>query len=648
MSNNFAQLRGQKSVAAVLPLDSFSALAATLAAAVAASIIWFGAAPDCAAQTVETSATSDPQTNRSAAQIGTAEQQAEIKRLTALIETEPNKTEHYIERGKIYRQLKQLDRALADFSRAVTLAPEKTDGYYWRAWLYQELQQLDRALLDFDRIVELEPNAAESYNSRAWAYEAAGEFDKAAADRRQRDWIFKQDEQNELTELTREIQREPSKAENYRRRAEIYLKFEQRVEAIADYDQILKLEPGDDWIRKQRAYRLAEQKQFDRALADYDLLIKRDFAGSNLRLTRGEIYLETKQFQRAVADFTEVIKRLPADVSEIIKNTRGNWRVYQLRADAFEAVNDLPKAVADRVRAATIYRAEDRQEIVDLNRRIKADPKNADLYRSRALSYSVRGQHRLAIADLTSAIRLAPDDFGNYSLRAAAYEEIGEFEKARADRQKADELISTTALPNIVRPSIAQLSEQIKNQPGDAGLHAARANLYFDGKQFESAIADFTRALELDSAFTTFVLNARAESFLNLKRYPEAIADYTALLAVKADAATNPIFTASINSGYYIKRAEAYLQSGQFDQAIADFDKIVADKPNDQPGYRLRAFAFAKAKRFALAIADYSKLISIDPTDAAAYRNRAAAREQAGEFAKAAADRQVAAAIDKL
>ena len=610
-------------------------------------LINLSAAGKSRAQAIETAPKSSaaPKNRGSVQQNGTAEQQAEIRRLTALIQNEPRKIEHYLERARIFDALQQFDSAFADYARVIELAPADTRAYSERGILYFSLSQFDRAILDYTRLIELNPDDAQPYYSRAQMYLSLGESEKAAADLRKSDEILNQSQQNKVAELTEKIRQAPGDAENYRRRAEIYLSLEQPEKALADFDRVLQLDSGDNKTRSERASVFVKLKRFDRALADYGVLIERAPGDASLRRTRGEIYFETKQFQQAVADFSDVIRRLPGNTSEVVNRARGDWEIYQLRARAYEALGDVPKAVADRIRVGEIYWAESESSIRDLTERIKSNPQNADLYRDRGLFRARRQQHELAIADFARAIALAPGNSYYYASRATSYRSIGNREKARADEQQSEELRFAPAVAK--KTSLAELTDEIKKQPRSAERYERRGNFYFKAQQFEAAISDYNRALEL-YPFSFAVLNQRAESFVALKRYDEAISDYTRLLARYDRMAANSLIGASVKMVYYARRGDAYLQANRLDQAIADFTRIAELLPDYADAYRLRAPVFAKAKRYNEAIDDYTKLISLDPSDAAAYQNRAAAREQTGESAAAAADRQIAAALNKL
>lgn len=98
-------------------------------------------------------------------------------------------------------------------------------------------------------------------------------------------------------------------------------------------------------------------------------------------------------------------------------------------------------------------------------------------------------------------------------------------------------------------------------EPVDAAGYNRRGNQYGRNGAYESAIADYTRALELDESFAEAWFN-RGVSYYELGMYPESIADLTQAIA------RNPA-----EDNYYGRRALAYLFNDQPDLAQADQDE---------------------------------------------------------------------------
>jgi len=136
---------------------------------------------------------------------------------------------------------------------------------------------------------------------------------------------------------------------------------------------------------------------------------------------------------------------------------------------------------------------------------------------------------------------------------------------------------------------------------------AAQAKLYYENGQarvkqgeFESAILDFSKAIELDSK--------------------------------------NPLA--------YAARGNARVSIGALDDAIADFTHAITLDPTRRVPYINRAVARVDKDDLDGAIADYTKAISLDQKNAAmVYRNRGCVKQQKGDIDGARADFQQAISL---
>lgn len=85
-------------------------------------------------------------------------------------------------RGYVYLRLGHFDSAVADFSRAITLAPTRQTALYNRAIAYRALQHYDSAAADYTRLMEMAPLDMDIQMLRARTYSQAGDFVRAAED----------------------------------------------------------------------------------------------------------------------------------------------------------------------------------------------------------------------------------------------------------------------------------------------------------------------------------------------------------------------------------------------------------------------------------------------------------------------------------
>ena len=105
-----------------------------------------------------------------------------VKRMTAYLQLFPDNSIKYTIRGDAYSDLKQYEKALADFNKSLELDPGLALAYYCRGTMLLSLNKARQALIDLDSACKLEPGDAYYLNGRAEAFFALGKTGKALAD----------------------------------------------------------------------------------------------------------------------------------------------------------------------------------------------------------------------------------------------------------------------------------------------------------------------------------------------------------------------------------------------------------------------------------------------------------------------------------
>ena len=100
----------------------------------------------------------------------------------------------------------------------------------------------------------------------------------------------------------------------------------------------------------------------------------------------------------------------------------------------------------------------------------------------------------------------------------------------------------------------------------DAQAYVRRGDWYSDGENYEQAISEYNRAIEID---------------------PQYVDAYTA-------------------------RGGVYYGEGEFDKAIADFDKAITINPNDGDTYFMRARCLKEIGENQRAISDLERALELD------------------------------------
>jgi tetratricopeptide (TPR) repeat protein len=154
-----------------------------------------------------------------------------------------------------------------------------------------------------------------------------------------------------------------------------------------------------------------------------------------------------------------------------------------------------------------------------------------------------------------------------------------------------------------------------------------RAWAYRNKGEYDLAIADDTRAIELDPKNAN-AFQDRATAYFQKKDYDLCIADSTRAMEL------DPKMWQTYNN-----RGVAYREKGDFDRALADLNRAVELNPSGQGNALFNRGTVYNAKGdYERAIADFSRSISLDQKDAGARKYRAVAYLKTGKFDQARAD----------
>jgi tetratricopeptide (TPR) repeat protein len=282
----------------------------------------------------------------------------------------------------------------------------------------------------------------------------------------------------------------------------------------------------------------------------------------------------------------------------------------------------------------------------------------------RAIAYTAIGfvaldqnQNALAIDDFTKSLALDPNSDSAYSGRAIIEFRLAQYDSAIADAKNAVELnpqvhpeayllLGTLADRNGDHDArIAYMNKAISILPSYAAAYAGRGHGYEDEKKYDQALADFNKAISLDSSLASalkpdfiIVYIERASNSIQLGHYPAGIEDLKSALQLDpanaralgdlGDAynATNKYEDAiavlshdiEVNPDYsfaYADRGIAYLNLGKNDLALIDLNKAIQLGDHDYTTYFARGEVYQNQSNQAAALADYQKSLELASPD---------------------------------
>lgn len=98
------------------------------------------------------------------------------------IHIDSTRADAYYNRGLAHYNLKNLDKAIADHSKAIALEPEHFDAYYNRALAYSAQRKFDLAVNDYTKDLQLNGPKANTFNNRGRCYMVQGNYERAMND----------------------------------------------------------------------------------------------------------------------------------------------------------------------------------------------------------------------------------------------------------------------------------------------------------------------------------------------------------------------------------------------------------------------------------------------------------------------------------
>ena len=244
-------------------------------------------------------------------------------------------------------------------------------------------------------------------------------------------------------------------------------------------------------------------------------------------------------------------------------------------------------------------------------------------YLQRGVEAHQKNEREEAITYYTTVISPPPDDNAQppdkdilswaHHHRGIAY--LGKDPSESAVNLAIDDFTKTIQLKTEVIESVTKNPARVRRlKKGLARTYVHRGIAHFGKDDFDSAIADYTKATELNPDLAD-AYNQRGIALLNKGDLDSAITDYTKATELDPDLADA-----------YKDLGIAHFGKDDFDSAIADYTKAIQKDPDDTTTYNYRGLTYFRNGEVDKAIDDFSRAIQLNPGDANAYYNRSTVR----------------------
>ena len=537
-----------------------------------------------------------------------------ISDFTAAAQLDPGNPGIWASRGLVKNEQKAWADARTDFDKAIALRQDFAPAYIGRARGYIETAELDKALSDLNTAISINPSALNAFFLRAVVYRRQGDVDKA------------------IDDVTRAIAQTPQPDQAaFLARAQLFIAKGDYARAIADFDQLLTLLPGNAEIQRQRQAAVAMQAALAKvrdapgesppAVAGAGAIAPPATAGA----VPGGSPLDQAKLLFAQKRFPEAIARLGV----VLTGDPNNEQALRLRAIALMALNRIADSQKDidelvklkpndgsllALRAIAEIRANQPElAMADVNRAINVDPNNAGAYLARGAIERAEGKSKEALADLDRSIALNARDGGAFTERGQIYMALNQLDKALADYDQAivlnpldDTARAARGLALLAKGNSAEGLLDIKNaldrNPNNQLAQVGQGLAMLVSGQYDRSIVALNQLVGRPGSLDTLARLLRARAQLGRKDADNAMADLNTVLGRQP-----------ANPEGLLLRGIAWSAKHDYAKALDDLSAAIAQRESVE-GYFARAKAYEAQNIPGKAEKDYERATELRPT----------------------------------
>ncbi|MBN70697.1 MAG: hypothetical protein CME32_15620 [Gimesia sp.] len=343
-----------------------------------------------------------------------------IASYSKLIQKNPRDTKSYLARSSAYIQQERLTEALSDCDMVTLLEPDNPYAFLNRGAIYGLQNEHEKCIDETTRCLELKPDTLDALINRAHTYARIGNIDAA------------------LSDFARIIELAPRNPEHYFERGNCFLNLHKYPEAIADYTHALK-QRDKTWeyyyrwdCHQKRGIAHTKLGELKQAREDFDLALKHCLFHEAIRLDphdldnyilRGTLYYCAEQYQNALRDFLYFQEHKPLSPEQQailgvcylkqgeVQQAKNFFR-QALERNAYSAdIDQTPGDPGNYLDRGIIqYQLQEYQSAIDdFNHALKLGEKSEELLAARGSAYLKLGKYDLAKQDYETALSRAPE-----------------------------------------------------------------------------------------------------------------------------------------------------------------------------------------------------------------------------------------------
>ncbi|XP_061460461.1 tetratricopeptide repeat protein 16 [Rhineura floridana] len=393
-----------------------------------------------------------------------------------------------------------------------------------------------------------------------------------------------------------------NRTEEHRNEGNKYFFQREWEKAITSYTKALNLDPTKVELYERKAEALLQLCDFQSAAIHlrkvYVMSMNKEDVGHRLAFIlhlQGQCLYEQSAFLDALESFTRATELQPHN------------KLYRMRSIAC---------------LAALKRYNDCLQMV--NEEVAQEKKNSDLFVLRARLYDYFGKVTFCFHNLQDAIELDPE---HSEARAMLINLRREAEKSK------DQAVSIAVKGNL-KGALLKINRAIDHSPLDADYFLFRGSILRRLKDFDGAIDDYLKAVDLSKKGDGDEVCMEAQKQVLLTYNDFAVHCYAKGLYEEAVLLLNKAIRGEKNEkGLYVNRGDCFLKLGKLNFAMADYQQALDLQPLDPTLQKRAAWLHNemglqefRERRYPQAESYFSRAIENNPRELKYYLHRAKSR----------------------
>lgn len=526
--------------------------------------------------------------------------------------------------GMVFTKQQAPEKAIADFSRALTLNPDHANAAFARAACYNTIGQFSKAIEDYN--VALLKDQRSSSNIRKTARSTSFSSHRSPKVDRQMMVQSEMDGSPRDDSISRSFSSGsasqppitpavPNTAPKPSRRPPpppTQLNSTQRdTPPLARSISASGAQAAEEL--HERGYEMRKQGKYAEAIELYSEALQHNRNYFKALFNRGFAYDKLGNHAAAVDDYSSALKIEPNNAYALYNRGISQERlgnVKHAKDDIEAALRILPNNLDFRFNYAFCLKklGDFSDAVLQFNKTIQLNPSHMKALYHRGLCYEALNQWETAMDDFIAVLEKQPLHGAAMVHLALALENTNSTHDAMKYYRKALDVLRTADSLNPGHD--LQLHDKMT-------LYSGMARIYEKEGRLEEAIAELSTAIAQcnDKNERIPVCLARAALYKASESYDNAIRDISsALICMNHDDKRRVSAFAS--------RGFCYRKLGDYHKAVSDFGDVLNIDRQNISALNSRAYCLAKLGELRLAVQDYTQVIQVDPSNSHAFHNR--------------------------